>query len=640
MATSTHRNTVALGAASLALAIVLPYVLNRVAHKKRRSAITADASAVAASAPASSLPAFNESLAAFPQYDVVIVGGGTAGCVLAARLSENPNIKVLLLEAGTSGVAQLFTRIPLTYGRLFPTEHDWHIRTEAQPHAADRKLFWPRGKLLGGCSSVNALMFHFGTPSDYDEWARVAGSDEWSWKNLKQYFLKFEHYNENPEFPVDVSKRGSTGPVQTGFFGNNSLWGKAFVQSCIRIGIPPRVDFNTDDGTLGTGKIMTYIDKRGRRSSTESAYFTPEVLARPNLTVLTGAHVTRIILAQDHTTGVKRAVGVEFSTGSSGSRYRVRAGKEVVLAAGAVHTPHILMVSGIGPAEHLTTHGVPVLHDLPGVGQNLYDHGVVNLHFRADPKASLYHLAKRGAPGFTALKELLKWQLYGAGPMRCNVAESVAFFRSDDPTLFPREQFADDIEDTTSSPGAPDVELCACPITYKDHGYSIGPVGSSCSLTCVLLRPTSTGTVSLQSNDPFVAPVIDPNYLATAHDVAVLKRAVRVLLRIAQAEPISSVISKGSHVLPALDEKLGPVGDDVVEKIVRERIDTLYHPTSSARMAPLEQGGAVDPHLLVYGIAGLRICDASIFPTINSGHTAAPVIAIAEKAADLIKAQF
>ncbi|KZV93791.1 alcohol oxidase [Exidia glandulosa HHB12029] len=658
-ATRLDNRHIALGAATVALAVVLPYFLRRRTKLKQspRAGITADPETVAGRVSGSStttgIPSFNESLLGYPEYDFVIVGGGTAGCVLAARLTENPSVTVLVLEAGTSGVAQLYSRIPFTFGKLFGTKHDWSIYTQPQPNVDERTLFWPRAKLLGGCSSINALMFHYGNPSDFDEWARISGSEEWSWANLKPYFLKFEKFHESPEFPaVDVSQRGRSGPVQTGYFGNNSDWGKKFVQACLTLGIPGKADFNTDKGTIGTGKVskpahifplhilkLHAIDHRGQRSSTESAYFTPEVLARPNLHVLTGAHVTKILLAQDHTTGGKRAIGIELASARDGPRYRVRARREVILAAGAVHTPHILMLSGIGPAEHLKAHGVPVLHELPGVGQNLYDHPVVNTHFRADAKTSLAGLDGPGnKPTLAGLKELLRWTLFGTGPLRCNVAESVAFVRSTDPKLFPPGEFSADIEDSTSAEDSPDIELYASPVAFFNHNMSPGPVGPACSFGSILLRPTSTGTVTLQSSDPFTNPIVDPNYLATEHDLAVMKRAVALTFKISHTAPMSALVAKKANsVLPTLDEGLDASVDSEIERLIRKRLETLYHPTSTARMAPLDQGGVVDAQLLVHGIAGLRICDASVFPKINSGHTAAPVIAIAEKTADTIK---
>ncbi|EJD45817.1 alcohol oxidase [Auricularia subglabra TFB-10046 SS5] len=617
------------------MAIVLPYFLKTRKARKSKGGITTDADEVATKVSATAAAtAFNESLVAYPEYDFVIVGGGTAGCALAARLSEDPAVRVLVLEAGTSGTAQLYSRMPISFSRLFKTRYDWGLDTEPQANLAQRKLVYPRGKLLGGCSSINAMMFHYGSPSDFDEWARISGDDQWSWANLHKYFMKFESFNEHPDFPLDATQRGFSGPVRTGFNGHSG-WCKQFVQACLTLGIPERSDFNTSKGTIGAGRVLTYIDQHGRRSSTETAYLTPQVLARPNLKVLLGAHVTRILLAQDHGTGTKRAVGVEFAMEKRGPRYRVRARREVALTAGAVHTPHILMLSGIGPADHLKTHGIPVMHDLSGVGQNLLDHPVVNLWFRAPLKESLMAVGSK-VPTPKALAALLQWQVLGTGPMGSNLVESVAFVRSTERKLFPATDFPEELQDSTSAENAPDIEFLASPLAWKNHGLDPLAPGPMCSFGAVLLRPTSKGAVTLQSSDPFAAPRVDPNFLATPHDRVVLLRAIRLLLRIAKTQPITKLIVRGETVLDGSLLDKDPT-DEQLDAIISQRVQTLYHPTSSARMASLDQGGVVDTNLNVHGIGGLRIADASVFPAINSGHTAAPVIAIAEKVADLIK---
>ncbi|KAI5115370.1 hypothetical protein M0805_009230 [Coniferiporia weirii] len=623
-----------------------------------------------------------------PEFDVVIVGGGTflalvlskeqdlvlsfftlpgtAGCVLAARISEDPGINVLLIEAGGSGKAHLLSRIPSGCLQLLRTELDYKFLTVEQPNAAGRKRFWPRAKMLGGCSSMNGQMYHAGAPSDYDEWAKTGleGSEGWAFSKLQNYFRKFEKFTPNPLFPkVDASLHGASGPVEVGYNGYSSFLCSKWVDACVAIGIPYAPDFNTIAGTLGTTRVgaifsisaspaktnafsaeyyvsfaVTYIDGRGQRVSTETAYLTPEVMRRPNLTVVTHAFATKILV--EITGSTKRAVGVEFARDKESARYRVKARKEVILSAGAVHTPHLLMLSGIGPAAHLKEKSIPVVHDLPGVGQHLMDHASVNVNFRTKPGMSLMYM------GSTMLFEklrgtcrLVQWLLTGGGPISTNIVECAAFFRSTDPVLFPPSEYTEKIEDTTSGANAPDLELISSPFGWsKDYSIVGLPKGEMSTIIAILLRPSSTGTITLNSADPFDPPVIDPNYLSTRNDVAVLTRGLRLALRVSRTPPFSTLLDE-TEVDPSLDHALHNLSDLDLEAVVRDRTETLFHPTSTARMARLEDGGVVDAYLRVHGVEGLRVVDASVFPTITAGHTAAPVIAVAERAADIVKEQ-
>ncbi|GLB40329.1 putative GMC oxidoreductase [Lyophyllum shimeji] len=590
------------------------------------------------------------------QYDVIIVGGGTSGCALASRLSEDPAIKVLLLEAGQSGTALAFSRTPVLYGKLLPTRHVLQLRTQPQPYAKGRTKFWPRAKLLGGCSSTNAQMAQYGSPEDFDQWAALMNDDSWSWKNFSQYFTKFECYQPHPGYPlVDASARGSSGPVRIGYFNSVSEPSKAFIKACTNIGIPFTPDFNVSTGTLGVSRIskssfaasnvvdndssqVTYVDERRQRVSSESAYLTEDVLARKNLTVAVNAQVTRILFKTQN--GETRAVGVQFASSREGTRYRAYARKEVVICAGAVQSPQVLMLSGVGPAAHLKSHDITVLHDLPGVGSNLVDHPVVDLHFKDKHDRSLKYLAPRNFPDacklFIAMAQY--FVLGTGGPLATNFGESAAFVRSDDTVLFPKSEYPETLPDTTSGPQSPDLEFFTTPLAYKEHGKVLFDVHTF-SLHAYLLRPSSTGYVQLKSSNPWDLPVVNPNYLKAHEDAAKLLRGVRLLLKIARTEPLASYLAH-DFKREDLDHGMHLKSDEELLEMIRERVETVYHPVSTCRMAPAEQNGVVDSQLRVYGIKGLRVCDASVFPWIVSGHTAGACYAVAEKLADMLKKSF
>jgi choline dehydrogenase len=519
------------------------------------------------------------------EFDVVVVGAGSAGCAVAGRLTEDPSLRVLLLEAGGSDDV-LEVQIPAALYKVFRTRHDWNYTTEPQPGLDGRTLFWPRGKLLGGSSSINAMIYMRGAAADYDEWAELTGDPSWSYEHVLPLFRRMEDNARGAD-----RYHGVGGPLRVEDLRSPHPWTRAVVQSAVAAGHPRNDDFNgpTQEG-VGQYQVT---QKRGRRWSSADAYLRP-AMGRPNLTLRTGALTTRVVLEDG------RATGVEYRCG--GRLHTARATREVVLSGGAVNTPQLLMLSGIGPAEHLREVGVDVVHDLPGVGSDLQDHPLVPVVWNARSGRSLF---RAESPSGYA-----KWFGARRGPLTSNLAEAGLFTRS------------------TPEQPEPDLQLHFLPVKFWKQA-EVDPDVDAFTAAVVLVRVHSRGSVRLRSADPTWAPAIDAGYLTDERDLDALVRGLEKAREIAATAPLASVLAEEWSPGAAVQ------GREALRASVRSTLESLYHPVSSCRMGTDERA-VVDAELRVRGIDGLRIADASVMPTLVRGNTNAPSIMIGERAADLI----
>ncbi|KAH9852918.1 GMC oxidoreductase [Lenzites betulinus] len=571
-------------------------------------------------------------------YDYVVIGGGTAGCVLASRLSEDPGNTVLLIEAGQSHEYSIYTRIPYAWGRILKTAADWAYYTTPQKGFNGRSDYWARGKMLGGSSSLNAMVYHRCDPADFDSW-ESQGATGWGYESLKRYFIKSERYIPRTPHAVDTSNNGTTGPWTHTHVPTAPIC-SSILKAARNLGIPTLEDFNTPKGTLGAGNFIGAVDEKHERSSAATAYLTREVLQRPNLTVAVTIMTERILFAKTTSEDDPRAVGVQISASRGGQRFVVGASKEVILCAGAVGSPQILQLSGVGPASHLKQLDIPVIHDLPAVGDNLLDHVAAGpLVFRARPGWTWDRLTQN--PLYTLLM-ILRWFVLGTGPLASLAFQCGIFIRSDDESL----PFGDPlpIKDRTSGPRAPDIEFMVVPLVAVDFDRGGTPRGTyGITVGALLLKPCSTGTIRLRTSDPYDHPLIDANYLADESDLNVLTKAVRLFTHLARTPPLAHALDLRPETNKDSMFWLGhcypnKITDDDIKEFIKNSGQSSLHPTSSVRMGNDPKTSAVDPELRVHGIQGLRVMDASVFPDQVSGHPAAVVIAMTERAADLIKA--
>ena len=531
--------------------------------------------------------------------DYIVVGAGSAGAALAARLAEDPDVSVILFEAGGPDKA-LELHVPAAFSKLFRGVYDWSYDTVPQPELENRTIYWPRGKTLGGSSSLNAMMWIRGFAADYDEWADAAGP-AWSWDSLVPYFRRVERTSD----PVDETQ-GTDGAQPVEHQRDPRPHTKAFLDAAAELGHP----VTAPNLASGQGFAQTMVSQqRGSRSSTADAYLRPAA-RRQNLRIVTEAFVRSVTF--DRPTGeTPRATGVYVEI--DGIPRHARAAREVVLAGGAVNTPQLLMLSGIGPAGHLAEHGIPVLVDSPEVGSNLQDHLVAGLAPAA--RSGTLYTAERVA-------ELGRYLSARRGMLTSNVGEAYGFVRTDV------------AERSGMAAGLPDIEIIFAPAPYVGEGLVPLPA-EGLTVGAILLRPHSRGTIRLASADPTAKPLIDPGYLT---DPEGLDRAT-MLAGLAECERLISTealgaLTTGGWVQPEGGERMTP--EERGELSLRRYSHTLYHPVGTARMGT-DAASVVDPELRVRGVEGLRVADASVIPTIIRGHTNAPAIVIGERAADLLR---
>jgi choline dehydrogenase len=526
------------------------------------------------------------------EFDFVVVGAGSAGCVLANRLSADGRYTVLLLEAGPRD-DYLWIHIPIGYGKtMFHPVYNWGFHTEPEPGMNGRKVYWPRGRGLGGSSSINGLIYVRGQPADFDGWA-AAGNTGWGWRDVLPYFIRSEGNVRGAS-----ATHGADGPLTCSDIGEPHELIEAIIAGAQELGVPRTDDFNGGEQE-GAGYYQLFT-RKGWRCSTAVAYLRP-ARSRGNLAVETDAHATQIAFSGN------RAVGVTYRQG--GALRTAHARREVILAAGAVQSPQLLQLSGVGPGELLQRHGVPVVHDLPGVGENLQDHLQLRVIYKCtkpittnDDLASWWRSGRIG----------LRWLLQRKGPLAVGINQAGLFTR-----LMPEAR-------------TPDIQFHFATLSADLAGAKPHPF-SGFTMSVCQLRPTSRGHVRLASPDPMRAPMMQPRYLATEEDRRYAVAAIRYARRLAGTPAMQP------YVLDEYRPGASAVADDDLLEFARNYGATIFHPSGTCKMGNDAQA-VVDAQLRVRGMQALRVVDCSIMPTLVSGNTNAAVVMIAEKASDLILA--
>ncbi len=530
-------------------------------------------------------------------YDYIIVGGGSAGCVLANRLTENRRHRVLLLEAGGSDL-RFWVQMPIGYGKSFYDKNvNWMYRTEPDPGLANRQGYWPRGKVLGGSSSINAMVYIRGQAEDFDAWKDL-GNPGWGWSDVLPYFRKSETNARGGD-----RWRGTEGPLHVSDVSQElHPLNKVYIQAAREAGLTYNEDFNgeTQEG-VGLYQITT---RNGIRMSAARAYLRP-AMKRANLRVELKAHTTRLLFEG------KKAVGVEYR--QNGKLHRAQAGREVILSAGSINSPQLLQLSGVGPSEVLKPLGIDVLHDSPAVGRNLQDHlGVDHLYRSRRPT-----LNQELGPWHGKLWAGLKYVLLRRGPLSLSVNQGGGFFRTRPDIERPNMQlYFSPVSYIKTPPGR---RALMSPDPYPGFLLGISPC-----------RPTSRGYLQIRSADPAEHPEIHPNSFSTNHDLQEMLEGVRFMRKLAATPALSALIEE--ELQPGVDVE----SDEAMIEDIRQRSSTIFHPVSTCRMGPEPSENVVDARLRVHGLQNLRVIDASIFPAVTSGNTNAPAIMVGEKGADLV----
>ncbi|MGE5117470.1 MAG: GMC family oxidoreductase [Betaproteobacteria bacterium] len=526
-----------------------------------------------------------------PEFDYIVVGAGSAGCVLAARLSEDASTRVLLLEAGPAD-RSFWIHLPIGYGKtMWDRTYNWCFETDPDPNMNGRRIYWPRGKTLGGSSSINGLIYIRGQREDYDHWAAL-GNAGWGFDDVLPYFVKSEHNQRGAS-----AYHGGDGPLKVSDIGAKHELIEAFVAGAGQCGVPRTDDFNgaRQEGA-GYYQLTTW---KGWRCSTARAYLAP-ARRRSNLRVETEAQATGLVIDNG------RAVGVRYRQGGAMKTARARA--EVLLAAGSIQSPQLLQLSGIGPAELLRRHGIPVVRDLPGVGENLQDHLQIRLIYECskpittnDALNSWFGQAKLG----------LEWLFRRSGPLAVGINQGGCFMRA------------------LPEAATPDIQFHVATLSAEMAGGKVHPF-SGFTMSVCQLRPESRGHIRIRSADPFEPPEMQPNYLATDLDRRTAVAGAKAARAIAAAPAMRPLVKR--EVKPGPD-----AGDDAaLLEFCRNNSATIFHPTGTCRMGsdPL---AVVDARLRVHGVRALRVIDCSAMPTLVSGNTNAPAVMMAEKAVDLIR---
>ncbi|VWX62632.1 Oxygen-dependent choline dehydrogenase [Burkholderiales bacterium 8X] len=532
------------------------------------------------------------------EFDYIVVGAGSAGCVLASRLSEDPATRVLLLEAGPSDNSP-WIHLPIGYGKtMWSPVYNWRFETDPDPNMNGRRIYWPRGKTLGGSSSINGLIYIRGQREDYDHWAAL-GNTGWSYEELLPYFIRSEG-NQRGNFPL----HGGDGPLKVSDIGTEHELIEAFIAGAGQIGVPRTDDFNgAKQEGAGYFQLNTH---KGFRVSTAKAYLTRAVKARSNLRIATEAFAAGIVMEG------RRAVGIRYRQGGQMKTARCRG--EVLLSAGAIQSPQLLQLSGIGPRALLEARGVPVVHDLPGVGENLQDHLQIRLGYECtkpittnDQLNTWFGQAKLGA----------EWLFHRTGALAIGINQGGCFMRA--------------LKDEHGQPVAktPDIQFHVATLSADMAGGKVHPY-SGFTMSICQLRPEARGHVRIRTTDPFEPPEMQPNYLSTELDRATTVAGVKAARAIADAPAMRPYVKR--EVKPGPDVK----SDADLLEFCRNNGATIFHPSGTCSMGT-GNDAVLDARLRVHGISGLRVIDCSAMPTLVSGNTNAPVVAMAEKAVDMIR---